>query len=111
MIPPWGPTVGGPYIKRLTLTVSRPGGVRTVWLGCGPTSGTHPRGEEACALLIRAQGDPARVGPLSWAACPQRYDPVAASATGTWNGRPIRYQRTFSNQCELRAETGVIFSF
>ncbi|MGJ6960714.1 SSI family serine proteinase inhibitor [Streptosporangium sp. G11] len=110
VIPPWGPTIGGPRAKRLTLTVSRPGGMRTVRLGCTPVYGTHPRAVEACALLSRARGNPASVR-LPWTGCLQQYDPIAVSATGVWNGRPVQYQRTFSNPCELRAATGVIFSF
>jgi len=108
--PTWGPTTGGPYAKHLTLTVSRIGRKRTVRLGCAPVYGMHPQGAQACSLLLRAQGDPARVR-LPWRACPQYYDPITVSATGTWNGRLIRYQRTFSNQCELRTATGTIFSF
>jgi len=107
--PPW-PTAGGPYAKHLTLTVSRIGRKRTIRLGCAPLYGMHPEGTQACSLLLRAQGDPARIR-LPWRACPQYYDPIVVSATGTWNGRSIRYQRTFSNQCELRTATGPIFSF
>ncbi|MEU4533264.1 SSI family serine proteinase inhibitor [Streptosporangium sp. NPDC023825] len=109
-VPPWGPTIDGPYPKRLTLSVSRMGRTRTVRLACTPTYGTHPRGPEACALLSRVQGNPAYVR-LPWMACPRHYDPVTASVTGTWNGRYVHYRRTFSNQCELRAATGAIFSF
>ncbi|MER5649513.1 SSI family serine proteinase inhibitor [Streptosporangium sp. NPDC002524] len=109
MTPPWDPP-GGPYSRRLTLTVERQGRARTVRLACVPTYGTHPRGPEACALLGRAQGNPAYVR-LPWVACPRHYDPVSASADGTWNDHYIRYRRTFSNQCELRAATGAIFDF
>ncbi|MEU8035659.1 SSI family serine proteinase inhibitor [Streptosporangium sp. NPDC049078] len=107
--PPW-PTAGGPYAKHLTLTVSRIGRTRTIRLGCTPLYGPHPEGSQACSLLLRAQGDPARIR-LPWRACPQYYEPITVTATGTWNGRFIRYQRTFSNQCELRTATGPIFSF
>ncbi|MGS2641731.1 SSI family serine proteinase inhibitor [Streptosporangium sp. LJ11] len=108
--PPWGPTIDGPYPKRLTLTVSRMGRTRTVRLACAPMYGMHPRGPEACALLSRVQGNPTYLR-LPWAACPRYHDPVTVSATGTWNGRFVQYRRTFSNQCELRAATGAIFSF
>lgn len=108
--PPWGPSIGGPYAKHLTLTIEKQGRTRTVRLGCAPVYGSHPRGPEACALLGRAQGNPIYVR-LPFTACPLHYDPVTVSATGTWNGRYVRYRRTFSNQCALRAATGAIFSF
>ncbi|MEU8385504.1 SSI family serine proteinase inhibitor [Streptosporangium sp. NPDC048865] len=107
--PPWGPTIDGPRAKRLTLTVSWQGRVRTIRLGCNPVYGTHPYAAQACALLGRAQGNPAYIR-LPWVGCPRQYDPVTVSATGTWNGRPVRYRRTFTNQCEVRAATGAVFS-
>ncbi|WP_436760609.1 SSI family serine proteinase inhibitor [Streptosporangium sp. V21-05] len=110
MTPPWDPPPGGPYARRLTLTVEKYGRVRTVRLGCTPTYGTHPRGPEACVMLSRAQGDPAYVR-LPWVGCSQQYDPVSVSADGTWNDHYIRYRRTFDNPCELRAATGAIFAF
>ncbi|MFB9678002.1 SSI family serine proteinase inhibitor [Streptosporangium vulgare] len=110
MTPPWGPSIGGPFAKHLTLTIEKQGRTRTARLACTPVYGTHPRGPEACELLSRARGNPAYVR-LPFMACPRYYDPVTVSATGTWNGRYIRYRQTFSNQCELRAATGAIFSF
>ncbi|MFF3438833.1 SSI family serine proteinase inhibitor [Streptosporangium sp. NPDC002721] len=108
--PPFdGPTFG-PNTKRLTLTVTHRGRTRTVRLGCMPLSGAHPYGAQACMLLGRARGNPAYIR-LPWAACPRHYDPITVSAHGIWNGRYIRYQRTFSNYCELRAATGAVFSF
>ncbi|MFJ8732699.1 SSI family serine proteinase inhibitor [Streptomyces bauhiniae] len=42
--------------------------------------------------------------------CPLIYAPVRARAHGRWNGRPVEYDRTYGNACELRAETGDVFA-
>ncbi|AWS41315.1 hypothetical protein DKM19_08040 [Streptosporangium sp. 'caverna'] len=114
--PPWpphpGPTQGWP--KELTLTVAKtsvpPFRPRVVRLRCDPPYGSHPRAAEACALLNRAQGDPDRIRARQ-EFCRRDYDPVKATATGVWNRRPIRYERTFSNPCVMRNATGAVFSF
>ncbi|MEV6862233.1 SSI family serine proteinase inhibitor [Streptosporangium subroseum] len=114
--PPWpphpGPTQSWP--KELTLTVVKtavpPFRPRVVRLRCDPPYGSHPRAAEACSVLNRAQGDPDRIRARQ-EFCRRDYDPVKATATGVWNRRPIRYERTFSNSCVMRNETGVVFSF
>lgn len=78
---------------------------------CEPRpAGMHPNAAAACADLERAGGDldglPGRPRP-----CTREYDPVTATATGTYGGRPISWQRTFSNACVLESETGPVFSF
>ncbi|MGC5011445.1 SSI family serine proteinase inhibitor [Streptosporangium sp. DT93] len=104
------PPLIGPLQRELTLAVSERGGTRRVRLWCAPIRGTHPRPAEACGVLGRAQGDPASIRP-PWRGCPQYYDAVTATATGTWDGRFIRYSRTFSNKCEMYAATGPVFAF
>ncbi|MDP9845902.1 hypothetical protein J2853_005113 [Streptosporangium lutulentum] len=86
---------------------SRP---RVVQLRCDPAYGSHPRAAAACAALIPAQGDPARVRARQ-EFCTRQYDPVRATATGVWNRRPIRYTQTFVNPCMMRNETGPVFYF
>ncbi|GAA3034321.1 SSI family serine proteinase inhibitor [Streptosporangium longisporum] len=111
VIPPdGGRPVVGPYRRELALTVTETGRTRRARLGCAPIYGTHPRAADACGVLSRAQGDPALIR-LPWRGCPQYYDAVTATATGLWNGRQIRYSRTFSNRCELYAATGPVFAF
>jgi hypothetical protein len=61
-------------------------------------------------VLNRAQGDPDMIR-VRQGFCRRDYDPVKATATGVWNRRPIRYERTFSNPCTMRNATGVVFSF
>ncbi|MFF5206502.1 SSI family serine proteinase inhibitor [Streptosporangium sp. NPDC000396] len=101
--------------KQLVLTVTRAGGAlsaqQSVQLTCDPAYGTHPRATEACAELALAQGDPALIRPLSGVACTQQYDPVTATATGLWNGRAIRFERTFGNACLMSNATGSVFAF
>ncbi|MFI6451195.1 SSI family serine proteinase inhibitor [Streptosporangium amethystogenes] len=103
-------TVGVPLGRDLSLTVAGRAGTRSVQLSCAPVFGTHPRAADACAALYPAQGDPARVRP-TWMGCVRVYDPVTASATGTWDGQYIQYRRTFSNECDMHAATGPVFEF
>jgi hypothetical protein len=37
------------------------------------------------------------------------YNPVHVKAMGIWDGRRHDYDRTFSNGCELAAQTGPVF--
>ncbi|MFI9394131.1 SSI family serine proteinase inhibitor [Streptomyces bauhiniae] len=96
----------------LSLTVTRPGttggGSRAALLLCDPPQG-HPKAAEACAELAAADGDFSRLGD-SGTLCPLIYAPVRARAHGRWNGRPIEYDRTYGNACELRAETADVFA-
>ena len=84
---------------------------RRVLLQCDPPGGTHPNSERACEVLEEAEGDPADLVPSRGVMCTLQYDPVTASATGIWNDRFIRFERTFGNACSLWAETGPVFAF
>lgn len=114
--PPVGPP-RPPYpgVRQLTLSVARAYGPfsqpRTVSLSCGPARGTHPNPVAACAQLYPAQGNPAYVASVSPVFCPRLHQPVRASAYGFWNGRPVRFQQTYPNFCELRRATGGVFVF
>ncbi|MFJ6843437.1 SSI family serine proteinase inhibitor [Streptomyces griseoluteus] len=96
----------------LSLTLTRPGttggGTRTALLLCDPPQG-HPKAAEVCAELSAAEGDFSRLGD-SATLCPLIYAPVRASAHGRWNGKPVAYDRTFGNACELGAATGSVFA-
>lgn len=85
---------------------------RSVVLSCEPAGGTHPKAEQACAELDRANG---RFGSLRSgnenAMCPLVYRPVTVTATGTWRGKPVEHKQTYSNACTLRAYTGAVFDF
>ncbi|MEU7896218.1 SSI family serine proteinase inhibitor [Nonomuraea sp. NPDC049152] len=87
-------------------------GSRLVLLACEPyDASTHPTPQKACAELAAVGGDPAELEPDPGVRCTMEYDPVQATATGTWEGREIRYRHTFSNPCVMRSETGSVFAF
>nr|GID84641.1 protease [Actinoplanes derwentensis] len=92
--------------SRLTFTYAD----KKVRLTCGPTGGGHPRADEACAVLRRIGGDPARLEGGD-SLCVLLYQPVTARLHGTWRGRPVKWQRTYGNSCEMSRATGVLFQF
>ncbi|MFG2195700.1 SSI family serine proteinase inhibitor [Streptomyces sp. NPDC048639] len=95
----------------LTVSGSSDTWIRGVRLQCSPEpGGPHPHAAEACAELERAQGDP---GALTGepALCSRRFDPVTASAKGTYMGKSVAWRKTFANACELSAATGHVFRF
>ncbi|MFD9860986.1 subtilase-type protease inhibitor [Streptomyces alboflavus] len=85
--------------------------IRGVLLSCVPEpSGHHPFAREACAELDRAGGDFDRL-PQEDRICTKEYAPVTVGATGTFQGRPVDWHRTYGNACEMAASTGHVFSF
>ncbi|CCB73069.1 MULTISPECIES: SSI family serine proteinase inhibitor [Streptomycetaceae] len=84
--------------------------VRGVSLYCDPPSGFHPHAQLACKALEGAHGKLDALAPDRHM-CPMVYAPVIATATGTWHGRPVSWERTFSNSCVLDARTGSVFRF
>ncbi|MET9952442.1 SSI family serine proteinase inhibitor [Streptomyces sp. NPDC006339] len=107
---------------RLELTIEHPGpedappgesaapaNRRTVVLSCSPAAGSHPRPDRACADLDASEG---RIEtPPGDVACILLYDPVIATAHGTWQGRPVEFKRQYGNDCEMHAKTRNIFKF
>ncbi|GIH26875.1 hypothetical protein Aph01nite_51850 [Acrocarpospora phusangensis] len=94
-----------------TLSITQRGATRTVALTCSPDGGTHPSPAAACARLARAWGDPAMIAPKTGVFCIALYDPVTATATGNYFGRPIAYTRSFTNMCWLNVATWEVFAF
>lgn len=96
----------------LYLTVTkgdaRSSDTRGTMLLCDPPQG-HGRAAEACAALEAANGDLA-VLPARNTYCPMHYAPVTARAQGQWNGRPVDYTETFSNDCVMAGRTGSVFA-
>ncbi len=94
----------------LTISDSTNRALRTVDLLCDPAGGTHPHAQSACDALQRVDG---HIGthPQGNPICPLVYDPVHATATGTWHGQPRKYDQTFSNTCVMHGRTGAIFQF
>lgn len=84
---------------------------RGVLLTCDPPQG-HEHAAQACAQLEKVDGDISRLQGLQAknTFCPMIYAPVTAHARGSWGGRPVEYQETFSNACALAARTGSVFS-
>ncbi|MGK5554880.1 SSI family serine proteinase inhibitor, partial [Actinomadura kijaniata] len=102
----------GPTAVRLTLTFpeSSTSAARSVVLFCEPPRGAHPDPARACAELAGSGGRFERaVHPAT--VCTLEYAPVVAEAEGTWRGRPVKFRRTYPNQCALRAYTGSVFAF
>ncbi|MBQ0984735.1 subtilase-type protease inhibitor [Streptomyces sp. F63] len=86
---------------------------RAVTLSCEPkATGTHPSPQEACVLLGDAGGDvDAIVPPAEPELCTYQYDPVVVTMRGVWQGQRVDEERTFGNECVMRAETGAVFDF
>ncbi|SFC12856.1 SSI family serine proteinase inhibitor [Streptomyces aidingensis] len=110
---------------RMLLTLSGRGKalswIRWVELDCPPRgaaaqrSGSgapavHPDPARACADLDGAGGELRRM-PRGDQPCTREYDPVTASATGSWHGRPVAWHETFGNTCEMHSRTGAVFAF
>ncbi|MFR9729555.1 SSI family serine proteinase inhibitor [Saccharopolyspora sp. MS10] len=101
--------------SHLTLTIaskSRVEAPRTVSLRCEPTGGTHPKAQAACASLLAAAGNFDLVGQEhAGAPCPLVLRPVVATAHGTWQGRPVKFQKEFGNDCVAATNAGPVFDF
>ncbi|WP_406379627.1 SSI family serine proteinase inhibitor [Streptomyces sp. NBC_01618] len=85
--------------------------IRGLALVCPPAPDAHhPEAAAACAAIDEAAGDPAAL-PGEPHLCSQEYDPVTATVTGKWDGRPVSWQKTFPNACVMDAATGPVFRF
>ncbi|MFI9275428.1 SSI family serine proteinase inhibitor [Kitasatospora sp. NPDC052896] len=107
------PAQAEPGVYHLNLTVTDQSGRTTARaeLDCHPVGGSHPMAAEACQALDRVDGDPSRLTPQAGVDCYQLYRPVTGSATGEWNGWPVRWQMESGNDCKLRVATYPVFSF
>ncbi|MER5886514.1 SSI family serine proteinase inhibitor [Streptomyces sp. NPDC001941] len=102
-----------PKPRGLFLTVSGAENtwIRGVLLWCAPEpGGPHPDAAGACRALAAAGGVLDKL-PQDPHPCTKQYEPVTASATGTYQGRPVAWHRTFPNACTLDAATGAVFRF
>ncbi|MET7539346.1 SSI family serine proteinase inhibitor [Streptomyces sp. NPDC005507] len=102
-----------PAPQGVFLTVSGDQGawMRGELLRCEPEArGHHPHASEACGALDGAHGDlDALVADPEM--CTQVYAPVTVSASGTYRGKQITWQKTFANACTMEASTGYVFRF
>ncbi len=84
---------------------------RSVELSCDPPGGTHPTAAQACTTLTQVNGDFTQLEPDPETFCTANYDPVTATAEGTYNGKPVSYQETFGNSCAMASTLGATFDF
>ncbi|MGQ0467640.1 MAG: SSI family serine proteinase inhibitor [Sporichthyaceae bacterium] len=79
-------------------------------LRCNPTSGTHPKKDDACVEIASSGGDLEKLpGRQTFAACAKIFLPVSVRADGLAEGKPVAYKKTFPNRCELGVATGSVF--
>ncbi|GAA3087572.1 SSI family serine proteinase inhibitor [Streptosporangium carneum] len=96
----------------LTLSLSVSGGpARSTFLRCDRDDEALPSFGTACGMLRRFGGDLSKMTYDIDMICDEEYVPHTASASGTWEGRPVRFERTYDNRCEMTALTGPVFSF
>jgi hypothetical protein len=95
-----GPGSGQPR-SSLTITVTAAQGATPKrWtLTCGPTGGTHPDPQGACATLAATKDPFAPVAPRIM--CTMIFSgPQTASITGTWDGRRVSATYSRANGCQ-----------
>ncbi|MFF4032896.1 SSI family serine proteinase inhibitor [Streptomyces sviceus] len=101
-------TGGDQLYLMVTTGDGRSSDTRGTLLLCDPPQG-HSRAAEACAQLDSVGGDIDAL-PAADVYCPMLYAPVTVQARGQWNGRPVDYRQTFSNDCVMGARTGAVFA-
>jgi hypothetical protein len=95
----------------LTLAYMADAGFATaVVIKCDPASGVHPNAKKVCKTLTKVKGDPNRIKPAK-TICTLEYAPITAEATGIWKGKKVKWSKKFSNSCDMRRATGVLFTF
>lgn len=104
-------TTGARSELLLSVQLGQSGGARAVVLGCDPDAGAHPDPKAACDRLREVDGDFDRLDVSPGVHCTEEYDPHLVRATGTWQGSPVSFERTYGNACELAAGTGEVFMF
>jgi hypothetical protein len=95
----------------MVLGVQGRSGAQFVTLRCDPVSGTHPHPEAVCKALGASDGDINKVIGQPDTLCPNIYDPVTATASGSYQGMQVIFRRTYSNRCDLAIKTAPVFEF
>lgn len=82
---------------------------RAVLLTCDPLGGGHPKPEQACAQLKASDGriEHNREPGI----CTKEYSPRTVEATGHWQGKIVKFSKTYGNKCEMTSATGILFDF
>jgi hypothetical protein len=95
----------------LRILVAEKGGeTKAVTLRCDRDGGDHPAPREACRLLRRAGGDPARLNAAPGQVCTRELRPHAVVVAGMWRGKTIIFGRVFGNPCLMRAAGGAVYA-
>ncbi|MGP4110387.1 SSI family serine proteinase inhibitor [Streptomyces sp. 4N509B] len=81
-----------------------------VALDCGPAGGNHPDPAYACEILAEADGVFEDIRPGT-GGCPDVWEPVTITATGTWQGRVVDYGEVITNRMCAALETNDVFAF
>lgn len=104
------PVPGGRSSLTLSLSVAGEP-ARTVSIRCDQEYGEHPALTTACGMIRKVGGDLSRLTYDIDMICEEDYLPHTVQAQGTWEGRPVRFAKTYDNRCEMTALTGPVFSF
>ncbi|MEV6630684.1 SSI family serine proteinase inhibitor [Actinoplanes sp. NPDC051470] len=114
---PANAAAGGPEesarAPRTELTLSyqaAAGFAAAVVVTCDPAGGVHPQAEKVCRTLAKVNGNPATIKPAK-TMCTLEYAPITAAVTGTWRGQAVTWSKKFSNTCDMKRATGVLFTF
>ncbi|GLY93444.1 SSI family serine proteinase inhibitor [Actinoplanes sp. NBRC 103695] len=95
----------------LTLAYTAEAGfAAAVVVTCVPDSDVHPNAKKVCKTLVKVNGDPGAIKPAP-VMCTLEYAPITAEAKGIWEGKKIAWSKKFSNTCDMRRATGVLFTF
>ncbi|MBT8226541.1 MAG: subtilase-type protease inhibitor [Dactylosporangium sp.] len=93
------------HLMKVTMGVPQGPGVDdrteplTAWLMCAPVQqGDHPYLTAACEELAAAAGRVENVPPVPNSVCLAYWQPVDISAQGYWDGVPVSFSATESNQ-------------
>ncbi|MER7623756.1 SSI family serine proteinase inhibitor [Streptomyces sp. NPDC126503] len=83
------------------------------WLVCPGQGniGHHPHRESACTEVDTADGDFDALPGLGSAFCSNDVVGVVATAHGSYEGRPVRWERAYTSDCHLALATGHVFDF
>jgi hypothetical protein len=77
---------------------------------CNATTDVHPQAKKVCKALAKVNGNPGAIKPAP-VMCTLEYAPITAEAEGTWKGKKVNWSKKFSNTCDMRRATGVLFTF
>ncbi|MGP3963658.1 SSI family serine proteinase inhibitor [Nonomuraea sp. 3N208] len=96
---PAGAAVAGARMH-ISVTPDAGGGAYALRLMCDPDRGGHPRPTAVCDALRAVDGHIEHLD-ANPGACPMVHLPVEVKVDGAWYGRPIAYQKVFSNTCVM----------